>query len=89
MSKVFKILCVALISVLLVCLICGCSEVESTADPSKPSMFIKVETAHTWVVVYHRETKVMYTVSNYGDGSGVFTLLVNADGTPLLYQEEG
>lgn len=51
------------------------------------SMFVLVESTVQWNVVYHKETKVMYAVSDCGVGSGVFTLLVNADGTPMLYDE--
>ena len=53
--------------------------------PKDVPMFVLVESTIQWDVVYHKETKVMYAVSAYGTGSGVFTLLVNADGTPMLY----
>lgn len=31
----------------------------------------------------------MYAVSDQQNNRGTFTLLVNADGTPMLYKEEG
>lgn len=66
----------------------GCATVErADAKKAETSMFVLVETANDWNVVYHRETKVMYAVSNFGYGSGVFTLLVNPDGTPMLYTD--
>jgi predicted small secreted protein len=67
---------------------CG-NEVEkagsSVGDPETKSMFVQVEDAGIWVVVYHRDTKVMYSVSRGGYNSGNMTLLVNADGTPMIY----
>ena len=67
------------------------SEMDTIADygTNKSSMFIIVETGPYWHVVYNKYTKVMYTVSdsNY-KGSGVFTVLVNADGSPMLYNEK-
>lgn len=67
------------------------SEVDTIADydTNKSSMFIVVETGQYWHVVYNKYTKVMYTVSDsYGKGSGIFTVLVNADGSPMLYNEK-
>ena len=67
---------------------CG-SEVEkadsSVGGPETKSMFVQVETTDTWAVVYHRDTKVMYSVSTGSSNRGNMTLLVNADGTPMIY----
>lgn len=52
------------------------------------SMFIKVEETSAWTIVYDKETKVMYAVSSFSYGTGRFTLLVNADGTPKLWDGE-
>ena len=76
-----KIICVILCIVLLG----GCSCVE-TGELKMQSMFIKVEQSYFWKVVYHRDTKVMYAVSYGRSNYGNFTLLVNADGTPMLYK---
>lgn len=51
------------------------------------SMFIEVENVDSWCVVYHRETKVMYAISDGPYNTGNFTLLVNADGTPMLWDD--
>ena len=64
---------------------CGSSVEEATE--SDTSMFVRVEHTGSWQVVYHRETKVMYAVSIGGYNSGNFTLLVNADGTPMLWED--
>lgn len=67
------------------------SEMDTIAERSadKSSMFIVVESGPYWYIVYNKYTKVMYAVSdsNY-KGSGIFTVLVNADGSPMLYNEK-
>ena len=58
-----------------------------TVQKDDTSMFIEVEQTGGWKVVYHKETKVMYVVSTGTYNFGTFTLLVNADGTPMLWEE--
>lgn len=53
----------------------------------KESMFVCVERSMTWIVVYHKESKIMYAVSNGGKSYGIFTLLVNPDGTPMIWED--
>lgn len=71
-------------------LLTGCSRMErvETSNPDT-SMFVIIEggAGGTFYVVYHKETKVMYAVS-CGYNAGNFTLLVNADGSPMTYKEE-
>ena len=52
------------------------------------SRMVYVEETGAYCVVYDKYTKVMYAVSNSGYNYGNFTLLVNADGSPLLYDEQ-
>ena len=65
----------------------GCSKVDTVANSDAPSSFVIVEKTSIWEVVYHKETKVMYAVSLGGYNIGSFTLLVNPDGTPMIYEE--
>lgn len=74
--------------IVLVTVLSGCSTTVTEQRVEKESMFIMVENASMYCVLYDRKTKVMYAVSKYGSGSGVFTLLVNADGSPKLWKEE-
>lgn len=77
---------IALMIVVLAVALTGCSEVEDkTSDKSE---FVIIESTDTWYVVYHKKTKVMYVVSNDSYNYGTFTLLVNADGTPMIWEGE-
>ncbi len=68
----------------------GCD--EATEDKTEDeSIFVFIETntiSKPFAIVYHKETKVMYAVSGGAYNSGQFTLLVNPDGTPMIYEEE-
>ena len=75
--------------VLALCLsLCACSgppvQVESSVFSA--SMFVEVENNTFWQVVYHRETKVMYVISQGNRNYGTFTVLLNADGTPQTWK---
>ena len=67
----------------------GCTSVEQEYDSMK-SMFVKVEDVYSatygWEVYYHRETKVMYVRATHGSGSGTWTVMLDADGKPLLWE---
>lgn len=64
----------------------GCAEVESAQpEPVEVSRFMEVENSWNWRVVVDRETGVMYAVSNGSYNIGTFTLLVDADGKPLIW----
>lgn len=54
----------------------------------KESLFVTLQTTNIWHVVYCTKTKVMYVVSNGSGNAGNFTLLVNPDGSPMLYEGE-
>lgn len=65
---------------------CGSEVQRETTQRDDLSMFVMVESSYDWDVVYHRESKVMYAVSNGSYVRGTFTLLVNPDGSPMLWE---
>ena len=80
----------AYILILSMLLLSGCGErvVESVNNNNKDtSMFVIIEQTGTWDIVYHKETKVMYAVSCGAYNNGTFTLLVDADGKPMLWED--
>ena len=66
----------------------GCFGVEQQHEESdsKYSMFINVEYTSYYNIVYHKDTKVMYAISRGGYNQGTFTVLLDADGAPMLYE---
>ena len=83
-----RTLSVVLAIMMMVCLV-GCGSVVHTEGDDDPSMFVCIETTDYWMVVYHKETKVMYAVNKNifnNAGCGVFSPLYNADGTLQVYE---
>lgn len=81
------ILSLILITVLLV-MLTSCATIKYEENCNRTSMFTVIEYTDAWRIVYHNETKVMYAVSNQAYNIGTFTVLVNADGSPMLYEEK-
>jgi len=51
------------------------------------NVFEQVGYGENYIIVYHKQTKVMYVVSDEYRNKGNFTVLVNPDGTPMIYKE--
>lgn len=99
-SAITLIMVIVFIVLLLVTVITGCSltgdeqkKIDNVKDKST-SLFTVIEynTTLDCAIVYMNANKVMYAVSQGGysshsEGSGVFTLLVNPDGSPMIYDE--
>lgn len=69
---------------------CGAQlNVEREEIANEKSMFVLVENGNSFYIVYHQDTKVMYAISNGYYNSGNFCLLVNPDGTPMLWEGSG
>lgn len=68
----------------------GCESATTIEETNKDesSMFVLVEKTGGWYVVYHKDTKVMYAISNGYYNGGTFTMLMNADGTPQVWEGE-
>ena len=70
----------------------ACTKATITSEDQEQnyeSMFVIVEDATSWRIVYHKDTRVMYAVSYSSYNRGTFTLLVDAEGNPLLWDEGG
>lgn len=81
-----RIIAIALMALMLT----GCAKGESAEatqeEPEDVSRFETVEQIHPWRIVYDKETGVMYAVSIGTYNMGNFTLLVDAEGNPLIYE---
>ena len=71
------------------CLFVGCRDSSVVGEEvSKNSSFIIVEDGISYYIAYHKDTKVMYAISAGGYECSRFCLLVNADGTPMIWEGE-
>lgn len=80
---------VILMVMLIAVLATGCAKAEtaqSKREPEPASRFQQIEYMGIWEVVADRETGVMYAVSRDAYNGGTFTLLVDADGDPLIWE---
>lgn len=76
---------IAIALVVVVLFFVGCDNTNNSAK-ADDSIFVTVSCKDPYQIVYDKETKVMYAISNGCNNSGSFTMLVNADGTPKLYK---
>ncbi|MBR2553840.1 MAG: hypothetical protein IKE94_03160 [Aeriscardovia sp.] len=78
-----------IITVLTILLATGCAKVENKPEqePVDVSRFERVEYTAVWEIVADRETGVMYAVSRGMYNQGAFTLLVDAEGKPLIWDK--
>ena len=82
------------LAILILCLLLtGCGAKMSTVNDAAVndgdrSMFVLIEDGDIYKIVYHRETKVMYVISNALYNCGNFTVMVDEEGKPLLYKED-
>ena len=86
-----KIISIFLIIIILMLVLQACCNYDnSSVAASDHPMFnmINYKAMDDFYIVYHKDTKVMYAVSNGASNRGTFTLLVNPDGTPMLYEED-
>lgn len=83
-----KVIIAILLVILTVFCLSGCTYAKTeSVGKNTTSMFVIIEETVTYKIVYHKETLVMYAVSTGTYNNGTFTLLVNADGSPMLYEE--
>lgn len=74
---------------------CACNETTDTVNETIDTVtsndqgkFITITGGALYDVVYNKDTKVMYAISRGGYNQGTFTLLVNPDGSPMVYEGE-
>ena len=78
---------IAIALVVVVLFFVGCDDTNNSVKASD-DVFVMVSKNFSYAVVYDRETKVMYAMSNSRYNVGNFTVLLNVDGTPKLYKGE-
>lgn len=69
---------------------CNFDDVSSyTFDQNQQEEYFEVLSEGSgYAIVYDTDTKVMYVMAISGGNYGDFTMLVNPDGSPKLYEED-
>ena len=75
-----------IIILLMAIMLTGCGATVDRETQSETSRFIELERTNAWLIVADKETGVMYSVSNGGYNMGTFTLLVDENGKPLVWE---
>ena len=86
---VVKILICAVVA-FMICLLSSCILTESAEGVNDYEIefgTIDTEWLYKFRVIYDKETKVMYAASIDDGNKGTLTVLLNADGTPRVYEE--
>ena len=83
-----RLIAIVLAAVMLLSLSACATKRTKETIKGETSRMVYVEEAGVYCIVYDKYTKVMYAVSNGGYNYGNFTLLVTADGKPLLYEPQ-
>lgn len=90
--KLKKLIVSAVVGGLLLACLCGCGAVEYNDLNSDTNLltgskkrFSLIEDWTTTDIVYDKETGVEY-IRSLVDGGWVYTVLLNADGTPVVYE---
>ena len=81
-----KKIIISLILTVMLAMLTGC--VDSAVETEK--RFVKISDEGTFgvYVYYDKQTKVEYAMRNNGHGGTSLSLLVDAEGKPLLYEGE-
>ena len=77
-----------IIILLMAIMLTGCGATVDKETQSETSRFIELERTPAWLIVADKETSVMYSVSNGGYNAGTFTLLVDENGKPLIWEDK-
>lgn len=82
-KKIFLFLDIIILIALLTACVIETGKQQKNSEEN--SMFTTIEATKglTYEIVYNKKTKVIYSVSN----NGIMTVLLNPDGTPMLYGE--
>ena len=88
LKRIVAGLAACLIIVSIVLMFAGCVSTRAySTEVDDGNTFILVDADYYCWIVYHKDTKVMYAVSRSGYNAGTYTVLVNADGTPMIWEE--
>lgn len=76
---------IEILAILCLIILVGCG--SNTVGNAEYERFVQIYRGDEFKIVYDTGTKVQYSVSRGSYNHGTLTLLVDAEGKPLLYEE--
>ena len=82
-----KLIALVAAVLMIVSVLTACGENPAADDeaPVRESFFVTIRNDSNYRIVYCRDTRVMYSISSNYYNVGTLTLLVNPDGSPMIY----
>ena len=74
------------LTVLIYSLIYNTITITTFPETTSPYVLVYTDTYFNCEIVYDKDTKVMYSISNGARNRGTLTVLLNADGTPKIWE---
>lgn len=82
-----KLITIVLIALMILTMTACATKRSNEVVKGEVSRMVEIERTGAYLIVYDKYTTVMYAISNGDYNCGTFTLLVDANGNPLLYNE--
>ena len=86
MLKAKRVIAILLITILTMMMSACATKTVNEAEKGEESRMVIVEETSAYCIVYDKYTRVMYEVSTGTYNYGNFTVLVDVNGDPLLYE---
>lgn len=98
MKKIYTNTVIGAITVFIVALLIGLTvliysmiydtiTITTFPETTSPYVLVYTDTYFNCEIVYDKDTKVMYSISNGTYNRGIPTVLLNADGTPKIWED--
>jgi hypothetical protein len=85
-SVVFVVALLIGLIVLVYSMIYDTITITTFPETTSPYVLVYTDTYFNCEIVYDKDTKVMYSISNGTYNRGTLTVLLNADGTPKIWE---
>ena len=85
-SVVFIVALLIGLTVLIYSMIYSTITITTFPETTSPYVLVYTDTYFNCEIVYDKDTKVMYSISNGTYNRGTPTVLLNADGTPKIWE---
>lgn len=77
-----------ILTLVLICCITACGGIDVKEEEKEAnSRFVRIDKNDWFIIAYDKNTKVQYAISDGYYNMGTVTVLLDAEGKPLLYND--